>query len=70
MSPSDFPEVAPIKDNTVTALQNWISPSPGGSDVATPIRVRACHAWHAMLRGRRPKTVSGPNLMRRGAERC
>lgn len=56
----------------MTALQNWINQSPGGSGIAAPMKARACRALYAMRRGRPSQrvTVTGPNLMRPGAERC
>ncbi|MBI2700112.1 MULTISPECIES: hypothetical protein [Mycobacterium] len=54
----------------MTALQNWITQSPGGSAIAAPMKARACRALYAMRRGRPRPPVTGPNLMRPGAERC
>jgi hypothetical protein len=53
----------------VTALQNWIQ-SPGGSAIAAPMKARAHRALFAMRRSRSHQKVTGPNLMKRGAERC
>lgn len=53
----------------MTALQNWIQ-SPGGSAIGAPVKARACRALYAMRRGRQRPATIGPNLMRRGAERC
>lgn len=54
----------------MTALQNWMNQSPGGSVIAAPIKAGASRALYAMRRGRPPRVKTGPNLMRRGAERC
>ncbi|MDP7730955.1 MULTISPECIES: hypothetical protein [Mycobacterium] len=54
----------------MTALQNWINQSPGGAGIAAPVKARACRALYAMRRGRPRPVVTGPNLMRRGDERC
>ncbi|PJE19243.1 MAG: hypothetical protein CK429_00750 [Mycobacterium sp.] len=70
MAPSDVPKSHLSRTHTVTALQNWITQSPGGSAIAAPMKARACRALYAMRRGRPRPPVTGPNLMRPGAERC
>lgn len=56
--------------NTVTTLQNLINHNAGGSDLVAPIRARACHALHAVLRTGARRPVPGPRLMEPGMERC
>lgn len=55
----------------MTTLPAWINQNPANFDVVTPIKARACHALHAVLRSGKPGQVSRqPRIMRRGAERC
>lgn len=58
------------KDQTVSALQSWISQSPPNFDLMAPMKVRACVALRAVLRSRPRRVATDRRLMRRGAERC
>ncbi|WP_197281310.1 MULTISPECIES: hypothetical protein [unclassified Mycobacterium] len=52
----------------MATLPSWISQHPPRLAVVTPLKARACHALHAVLRSESPRP--GVTLMRRGAERC
>ncbi|BDB39839.1 hypothetical protein [Mycobacterium kiyosense] len=54
----------------MTTLQNWINQTPSGSDLVAPIKARACHALHTVLRTKPDRPAGGARLMERGAERC
>ena len=54
----------------MAALQAWMNQNPTNLEVLAPIKARAHHALHAMLRSRPRQVRPAPIIMRRGAERC
>lgn len=54
----------------MATLPAWVSQAPATFDLVAPLKSRAFHVLHAVLRSKRRSADAGPRLMSRGVERC